>query len=416
MLSKVLCLSAAVALCAGAAVAQSPECPGTGDCFEQNGTPGCDEVSCCLGVCAVDPFCCDAEWDSLCASTALSLCAPACPSDCVGDLNDDGSVDGADLGILLENWGGAGCGDLDGNGVVDGADLGILLENWGDCPLTCGDAAAGSCCESNGTPFCDDEACCEAVCAQDPFCCDVTWDGACASQANDLCEGCLSCGNDSAGSCCDANGTPFCDDEACCEAVCAQDPFCCDVSWDGACANQANAICEGCLSCGNETAGSCCDANGTPFCDDAACCEAVCAQDPFCCDVTWDGACASQANAICEGCLSCGNETAGSCCDANGTPYCDDAACCEAVCAVDPFCCDVAWDNACVSQVASVCGQADCIGAACDHSPCVEGAALDAGCDACVAQICDVDPFCCDAEWDAICVDQVASVCDLTCP
>jgi len=53
-----------------------------------------------------------------------------------GDLNGDGVVDGADLGILLNNWGpcfppNVEClGDLDCNGVVDGADLGILLNQW----------------------------------------------------------------------------------------------------------------------------------------------------------------------------------------------------------------------------------------------------------------------------------------------
>jgi len=46
------------------------------------------------------------------------------------DLNGDGVVDGADLGILLSNWGTPGPGDLDGNGVVDGADLGALLKAW----------------------------------------------------------------------------------------------------------------------------------------------------------------------------------------------------------------------------------------------------------------------------------------------
>jgi hypothetical protein len=55
------------------------------------------------------------------------------PSGPVGDLNGDGVVDGADLGILLSNWGPCdGCpADLNGDGVVDGADLGILLSNWG---------------------------------------------------------------------------------------------------------------------------------------------------------------------------------------------------------------------------------------------------------------------------------------------
>ncbi|MFO0872884.1 MAG: hypothetical protein U0575_02780 [Phycisphaerales bacterium] len=56
-------------------------------------------------------------------------CEPACPF----DLNADGVVDGADLGILLGAWGGAQVGDLDGNGVVDGADLGLLLGAWGPC-------------------------------------------------------------------------------------------------------------------------------------------------------------------------------------------------------------------------------------------------------------------------------------------
>jgi uncharacterized membrane protein len=53
---------------------------------------------------------------------------------CVGDLNSDGSVTGADLGILLGDWGQATASDIDGNGVVDGADLGRLLGAWGPCP------------------------------------------------------------------------------------------------------------------------------------------------------------------------------------------------------------------------------------------------------------------------------------------
>jgi hypothetical protein len=54
---------------------------------------------------------------------------PACPA----DVNDDGLVDGADLGVLVGNWGGTGAGDLDESGAVDGADLGLLLSAWGAC-------------------------------------------------------------------------------------------------------------------------------------------------------------------------------------------------------------------------------------------------------------------------------------------
>ena len=54
---------------------------------------------------------------------------------CDGDLNLDGTVDGADLGLLLGDWGaGGGAADLNGDGVVDGADLGLLLGAWGACP------------------------------------------------------------------------------------------------------------------------------------------------------------------------------------------------------------------------------------------------------------------------------------------
>jgi len=56
---------------------------------------------------------------------------------CPGDLNGDGFVDGADLGLLLNAWGACpDClADLTGDGVVDGADLGALLNAWGACPL-----------------------------------------------------------------------------------------------------------------------------------------------------------------------------------------------------------------------------------------------------------------------------------------
>jgi CxxC motif-containing protein (DUF1111 family) len=52
---------------------------------------------------------------------------------CVGDLDGDGSVNGADLGLMLAQWGSPGNADLNGDNVVDGSDLGLLLAAWGDC-------------------------------------------------------------------------------------------------------------------------------------------------------------------------------------------------------------------------------------------------------------------------------------------
>ena len=55
------------------------------------------------------------------------------PATTPGDLNADGLVNGADLGLLLGAWGGcpAVCAaDMNADGVVDGADLGLLLGLW----------------------------------------------------------------------------------------------------------------------------------------------------------------------------------------------------------------------------------------------------------------------------------------------
>jgi len=56
---------------------------------------------------------------------------PVSPA-CAGDVNGDGVVSGADLGLLLSAFGTTDSqADLDGDGVVGGSDLGILLSNWG---------------------------------------------------------------------------------------------------------------------------------------------------------------------------------------------------------------------------------------------------------------------------------------------
>ncbi|RPI60143.1 MAG: PEP-CTERM sorting domain-containing protein, partial [Planctomycetaceae bacterium] len=53
------------------------------------------------------------------------------------DADRDGKIDGADLGILGDNWDPVGLipktwaqGDFNGDGKVDGTDLGLLGDNW----------------------------------------------------------------------------------------------------------------------------------------------------------------------------------------------------------------------------------------------------------------------------------------------
>ena len=48
-----------------------------------------------------------------------------------GDVNGDGKVNGADIGVLLSAWGAtSGASDINRDGIVNGADLGVLLSNW----------------------------------------------------------------------------------------------------------------------------------------------------------------------------------------------------------------------------------------------------------------------------------------------
>ena len=525
------------------------QCPGEGNCCEDNGSIGCDDIDCCTLVCGADPFCCAETWDQVCADQAADLCSDLC------------------------GGGGGPCGE-----------------------------GAGDCCDpaGNGTPGCDDIECCEQICAADPFCCDTSWDGICAGAAAAECAVCQApqlCPPDADGCCYAANGTPGCNDPACCETVCGIDPFCCDIEWDGTCAAQAvdacfSTTCEGntngdlavdvedlvnvilawdstefcgtgpdvspngiidvedlvvvilnwgscpaCTACGiegtpegeecgtdtnggcnsdpaafgsiafdetvcgdgwadggtrdtdwylfsheggpvtatltsefngvvflvdgiaacvpvvvgatgasngceplgsavadlpageyvvfvapadfegapcgggnnaysvtliaggeppvicGEGAGDCFIPNGTPGCEDVDCCEAVCAADPFCCDTEWDAICADAAavtcatdpeaccfgdgtcedllpaeclgaggtpqgpGTLCKGvnCIAICGEGAGDCFIDNGTPGCEDVDCCQAVCAIDPFCCDVAWDGICAEQALVTC-------------------------------------------------------------
>lgn len=65
-----------------------------------------------------------------CISEDCADCEPGSPA----DLNGDGLVNGADLGLMLSSWGpcsGDPCpADLNGDGAVGGADLGLLLVDF----------------------------------------------------------------------------------------------------------------------------------------------------------------------------------------------------------------------------------------------------------------------------------------------
>ncbi|MBL9150067.1 MAG: hypothetical protein JNM94_15375 [Phycisphaerae bacterium] len=105
---------------------------------------------------------------------------------CKGDLNDDGKVDGSDLGVLLGAWA-SGLVDLTFDGATDGADLAVILGAWGPC-------ATSNCCSSHSGTGCDQPACTSCVCALDPFCCQTQWDSICANESADECNAACQCG------------------------------------------------------------------------------------------------------------------------------------------------------------------------------------------------------------------------------
>ena len=59
------------------------------------------------------------------------------------------------------------------------------MNNWLDFTSTI--SLCGDCVEANGTPGCENGDCEAAVCAVDSFCCDVFWDGICADEAEVIC-------------------------------------------------------------------------------------------------------------------------------------------------------------------------------------------------------------------------------------
>lgn len=97
--------------------------------------------------------------------------------------------------------------------------------------------------------------------------------------------------------------------------------------------------------------------------------------------------------------------------------------CVSLICAAHPECCTDAWSPACVDYVRTECNNVSCSGSqgSCSHALCAAGPALSAGCDvppapaSCVTQICAVDPYCCNIAWDQQCVFEVSSVCGLGC-
>jgi hypothetical protein len=83
-------------------------CPANfSDCCAANGSPGCDDADCEAIVCGLDSFCCETEWDGICAGSAAVECGDLC-----------GGPGGTDFDTILSVY----CNDCDELVCVAGND------------------------------------------------------------------------------------------------------------------------------------------------------------------------------------------------------------------------------------------------------------------------------------------------------
>ena len=551
-------------------------------------TPACEAV-----VCGEDPFCCDSSWDGFCAVAALdepacfpcfspgtpqppcTLDLPAVPAEaisegesCGEDLN--GGCDSSnesyktitcDQVVVGSAWADGGSRDTDWyllNTTSEGAlfvsveaqfpsEI-LVYESFEGCPagtpvLT---ASTSDYCDQNGllitldagthaivvrpsvttgyacgsgfndyiltvtstscgSQYCNftynfagfptDLDCQLAVCNSDSWCCSTSWDGLCASSVFDFpaCDGCIAyCNN--------AIGIPgFSGDQDCQDAVCAEDPFCCDTSWDGLCAGEAalQPACANCFSpgtplppcglelpevpnealaegepCGEDTNGGCnmdtptfktvtCNQTivGTAWADEetrdtdwyrittavggdmtitldaefpavlflfidfeVADCNSLaideelsteyCGSGTFTVNVPPGDHVIFVAPSVFEGfpCDSDNNNYVltieGDLCE---TAYCNlqynfagfpsDSPCQQAVCDSDPFCCSTSWDGLCAGATWNVEECSDCL-MYCNETYGIVGYPASQDCE---DAVCALDGFCCETQWDGIC-------------
>jgi hypothetical protein len=304
--------------------------------------------------------------------------------------------------------GAAGMGGAAGSGASSGTGQGGSSGTCSHDPCSTGDPLDPSC-----------SACAADVCSGDSFCCKTSWDASCVSSAQDSTS--CSCGGaggtgqggsgqgGSSGSCnhdpCTTGDAldPSCSD--CAATVCDFDSLCCFSSWDSFCVSEAGDSCSN-VSCGlggtgqggtgqggsgqGGSTGSCnhdeCTSGDALDTSCSDCAATVCGIDDFCCSVSWDSLCVSKASANCAS-LSCGTGGSGQGGTGNGGS---------------------------AQGGTGQAGNGPPV-ASCNHDPCTKGGPLDPSCTACTAAICQLDSFCCQNAWDKSCVTKAAANPDCIC-
>ncbi len=240
----------------------------TGDCSASHGGLGCEDAYCCGTVCSTDSQCCETGWDSVCASFAASMCEQALDNDhcrapepiegigtflfdtslattdgaphegCLGQLGEEGHItDDAWFCWTSPCNGNVSVSTCDGGATFD-TKLAVY-DGCGTCPATDADLIA-----------CNDDACLgqrtdstvvfDALPGEEKLIRIGMFPGEQAGGAGELTIFCGVPGNlacrPGVGDCCTPDASVACDDQGCCEKVCACDPSCCEDGWDEFCA------------------------------------------------------------------------------------------------------------------------------------------------------------------------------------
>jgi hypothetical protein len=186
----------------------------------------CDEsAGKCVACTALNPGNC--RFGEQC--TAEGICAGACPAACANDdecaacASAEGQAFTCAAKQCVQKTG------TDGGTSDDGGTTG------GSCHDVCavGDAMAMTC-----------NACIKAVCTNDDFCCKTEWDSVCVSEVAKYCnQPCTVPPSTCSHNECIVGKKldPGC--SACAGEICANDSFCCDVTWDSTCVGDVLLYC-----------------------------------------------------------------------------------------------------------------------------------------------------------------------------
>ncbi len=127
-----------------AAFAKNPfGCPGEGPCCQPTGLPGCNNVDCCRRVCAIDPFCCDTAWDTICANEAAQFPQCGCNPNACSPPGVCGTFQQCGIGTPFNCF----CWEIDNNTAGPGMCLQDFFCDGTTCPA--GGCPPGFVCVTN---------------------------------------------------------------------------------------------------------------------------------------------------------------------------------------------------------------------------------------------------------------------------